>query len=149
MTTVKQILKDKGHEYYSINPKSTVYEALQKMAEKDVGALLVIDNEGKLTGMFTERDYARKLILHGFSSKESFVENFMSKELYTVSQDMTTLECMAIMTEKRVRHLPVLDHNKIVGILSIGDIVNQIIHEQHVTIKDLEKYITGSGYGHQ
>jgi len=149
MTTVKQILKDKGNEYYSVRPKATVFEALQKMAEKDIGALLVIDNEGKLVGMFTERDYARKLILHGFSSKESFVEDFMSKELFTVSPGMTTLECMAIMTEKRVRHLPVLDHNKIVGILSIGDIVNQIIHEQHITIKDLEKYITGSGYGHQ
>jgi CBS domain-containing protein len=149
MTTVKQILKEKGYEFYSVGPKSTVYEALQSMAEKDVGAMPVLDDEGTLIGMFTERDYARKLILHGFKSKESLIEDFMSKVLHTVNPSMTTLECMAIMTEKRIRHLPVLDHNKIVGILSIGDIVNQIIREQFATIKDLEKYITGSGYGHQ
>jgi CBS domain-containing protein len=149
MTTVKQILKEKGHEFYHVGPKSTVYEALQRMAEKDVGAMPVLDDEGTIIGMFTERDYARKLILHGFKSKESLIEDFMSKILYTVDSDMTTFECMAIMTEHRVRHLPVLDHNKIVGILSIGDIVNQIIKEQYATIKDLEKYITGSGYGHE
>jgi CBS domain-containing protein len=149
MTTVKQILKEKGHEFYNVSPKSTVYEALQRMAEKDVGAMPVLDDEGTLIGMFTERDYARKLILHGFKSKESMIEDFMSKDLHTVNPNMTTLECMAIMTEHRIRHLPVLDHNKIVGLLSIGDIVNQIIREQYATIKDLEKYITGSGYGHE
>jgi CBS domain-containing protein len=149
MTTVKQILNEKGHEFYHVGPKSTVYEALQRMAEKNVGALPVLDHEGTLIGMFTERDYARKLILHGFKSKVSLIEDFMSKDLHTVNPNMTTLECMAIMTESRVRHLPVLDHNKIVGILSIGDIVNQIIREQYATIKDLEKYITGSGYGHE
>ena len=149
MTKVKQILKEKGHDFYSVSPKSTVYEALQHMAEKDVGAMPVLDKDGTLIGMFTERDYARKLILHGFKSKESLIEDFMSKDLYTVNPNMTTLECMAIMTEQRIRHLPVLEHNKIVGILSIGDIVNQIIKEQYATIKDLEKYITGSGYGHE
>lgn len=149
MTTVKQILKEKGSVYYSINPKATVFEALQIMAEKDVGALMVIDDENKLIGMFSERDYARKLILHGFTPKESKVQDFMSKELCTVNPELSTLKCMALMTERRVRHLPVLDQNKIVGIVSIGDIVNQIIHEQNITIKDLEKYITSSDYGHQ
>ena len=149
MTTVNQILKEKGSDFYSIGPDQIVYEALQLMADKDIGALPVIDSEGKMIGMFSERDYARKLVLHGISSKETRVEEIMSTELYTVSPGMSTLECMAVMTEKKVRHLPVLDHNKIVGIVSIGDIVNQIIHEQDVTIKDLEKYITSSGYGHQ
>jgi len=149
MTTVKQILQKKGHEYFSINPGSTVFEALELMAAKDIGSLLVIDDEGKLVGMFSERDYARKIALHGHTSKESKVEEIMSTELYSVNPDMTTLDCMALMTDRHIRHLPVLDHNKIVGILSIGDIVNQIIHEQHITIQDLEKYITSSGYGHQ
>ena len=149
MTTVNQILKEKGSEFFSIGPDQVVYEALQLMAEKDIGALPVIDKEGKMVGMFSERDYARKLVLHGITSKETRVAEIMSSELYTVNPSVSTLECMAIMTEKKVRHLPVLDHNKIVGIVSIGDIVNQIIHEQDVTIKDLEKYITSSGYGHQ
>jgi CBS domain-containing protein len=149
MTTVNQILKEKGSDFFSVGPDQIVFEALQLMAEKDIGALPVIDSEGKMIGMFSERDYARKLVLHGISSKETRIEEIMSTELYTVSPGMSTLECMAVMTEKKVRHLPVLDHNKIVGIVSIGDIVNQIIHEQDVTIKDLEKYITSSGYGHQ
>ena len=149
MTTVNQIIKEKGSDFYSVNPDQVVYEALQLMAEKDIGALPVIDNEGKMIGMFSERDYARKLVLHGITSRETKVSDIMSTELYTVNPGMSTLECMAVMTEKKVRHLPVLDHNKIVGIVSIGDIVNQIIHEQDVTIKDLEKYITSSGYGHQ
>ncbi len=149
MTTVNQIIKEKGSDFHYVGPDQVVYEALQMMAEKDIGALPVIDNEGKMIGMFSERDYARKLVLHGITSRETKVSEIMSTELYTVSPSMSSLECMAIMTEKKVRHLPVLDHNKIVGIVSIGDIVNQIIHEQNVTIKDLEKYITSSGYGHQ
>ena len=149
MTTVNQILKEKGSDFYSVGPDQVVYEALQLMAEKDIGALPVIDNEGKMIGMFSERDYARKLVLHGITSRETKVVDIMTTELYTVNPSVSTLECMAVMTEKKVRHLPVLDHNKIVGIVSIGDIVNQIIHEQDVTIKDLEKYITSSGYGHQ
>ncbi len=147
MATVSQILKTKGHEYYSIKPQETVFEALKKMAEKDIGTLMVIDDEGKLIGMFSERDYARKLVLHGHSSRDSKVEEFMSTQLYCVSPDDTTLDCMALMTKQKVRHLPVLDQNKIVGIVSIGDVVNQIIHEQHVTIEDLENYITSGGYG--
>jgi CBS domain-containing protein len=149
MTTVKQILDKKGHEYFTINPKDTVFEALELMAEKRIGCLMVIDDEGSLIGMFSERDYARKVVLQGHTSKESSVKDIMSADLYTVSPEMTSFDCMAVMTDRYVRHLPVLDHNKIVGILSIGDIVNQIIYEQDIHIKDLEKYITSSGYGHQ
>ena len=149
MTTVKQILDIKGYDYFSINPNGTVFEALQIMAEKNVGALMVIDDEGKLIGMFSERDYARKIVLHGLSSKEAKLVDYMSTDLYTVKPETNVLDCMAVMTDKYVRHIPVLDHNKIVGIISIGDVVNTIIREQKAHIKDLEKYITASGYGHQ
>ena len=146
MVTVKQLLDKKGHDYWYVNPDTTVFNALQTMAEKDVGALMVLDNN-KLVGMFSERDYARKIILHGKSSKDSIVSDYMTKLMVTVNPDSTINDCMALMTEKRVRHLPVLDKNEIAGIVTIGDIVNAIIHEQHITIKDLENYITGSGYG--
>ena len=149
MTTVKQILDKKGHDYFTINPSDTVFKALELMAEKLIGCLMVIDDDGGLIGMFSERDYARKVALQGQTSKESLVKDIMTADLYTVKPDMTTFECMAVMTDRYVRHLPVLDHNKIVGILSIGDIVNQIIYEQDIHIKDLEKYITSTGYGHQ
>ena len=146
MITVKDLLDKKGYDYWYVKPKSTVFEALQKMAEKDVGALMVIDNS-KLAGMFSERDYARKIILHGISSKQAVVSDYMTKIIVTVKPQTSINDCMALMTEKRVRHLPVLDHNEIQGIVSIGDIVNAIIHQQNITIKDLENYITGSGYG--
>ena len=149
MTSVKKILEDKGNDYFSVSPDETVFKALQVMADKNIGSLMVIDKAEKLVGMFSERDYARKGILLGKSSKESKVEDYMSRELYTVKPAATTLDCMALMTNKYIRHIPVLDHNKIVGIVSIGDIVNTIIHEQKITIEDLERYITSSGYGHQ
>jgi len=148
-TTVKQILDNKGYEFFNVNPAATVYEALKIMADKNIGALMVLDGDGKLIGMFSERDYARKIILHGISSKEAKLEDYMSTELYTVDPNTTVLGCMAVMTDKKVRHVPVLDHNKIVGIISIGDVVNTIIEDQKATIQDLEKYITASGYGHQ
>lgn len=148
MITVKQLLDKKGHEVYSIQPGDTVYSALEKMADKDVGALMVLDG-AKLVGIFSERDYARKLILHGKSSKESKVQDFMSTALYTVNPSDSIYHCMALMTDKRVRHLPVLDQNEIVGLISIGDVVNAIISEQKAIIKDLEDYITGSGYGNK
>lgn len=148
MITVKQVLDRKGHEIYSVQPGDTVYTALEKMADKDVGALLVMDGS-KLVGIFSERDYARKLILHGKSSKESKVQDFMSTTLYTVQPSDSIYHCMALMTDKRVRHLPVLDNNEIAGLISIGDVVNSIISEQKAIIKDLEDYITGSGYGNK
>ncbi|MBN2519555.1 MAG: CBS domain-containing protein [Bacteroidales bacterium] len=146
MITVKDLLNKKGYEYWYVKPQSTIFEALQKMAEKDIGALMVIDNT-KLVGMFSERDYARKIVLHGKSSKEVIVSDYMTKIIVTVKPQTSIYDCMALMTEKRVRHLPVLDHNEIQGIVSIGDVVNAVIKHQDVTIKNLENYITGSGYG--
>ncbi len=146
MITVKQLLDKKGQDHWYVTPSQTVFEALQMMAEKDVGALMVLE-DSKLLGMFSERDYARKIILHGKSSKEAKVADYMTKLMVTVNPNSTINECMALMSEKRVRHLPVLDHNVLAGIISIGDVVNAIIHEQNITIKDLENYITGSGYG--
>ncbi|HEY4788301.1 MAG TPA: CBS domain-containing protein [Bacteroidales bacterium] len=142
MIKVKEILDGKGHSFFSVKPENTVFEALEKMAEKDVGAIMVIDN-GKLVGVFSERDYARKIVLHGFASKNSKVGDFMTKELLYVHPDTSILDCMALMTNKRVRHLPVLENDKIEGVISIGDVVNFIIHQQNVTIKDLENYIYG------
>ena len=149
MTTVKQILDNKGYDFFNVNPEATVFEALKIMAEKNIGALMILDADGKLIGMFSERDYARKIILHGHSSKEAKLEDYMSTKLHTVTPETSVLGCMAVMTEHKVRHVPVLDHNKITGIISIGDVVNTIIEDQKATIQDLEKYITASGYGHQ
>lgn len=142
MIKVNEILDAKGHAYWFVKPENTVFEALEKMAEKDVGAVLVIDNN-KLLGIFSERDYARKIILHGFASKNSKVGDFMSKDLIYVTPQTSIYDCMALMTNKRIRHLPVLEQDKLEGMISIGDVVNFIIHQQNVTIKDLENYIYG------
>ena len=112
------------------------------MAEKDVGAIMVIDNS-KLLGIFSERDYARNVVLHGFASKNSKVGDFMTKEIIYVHPHTSIYDCMALMTSKHIRHLPVLEDDKIEGVISIGDVVNYIIHQQNVTIKDLENYIYG------
>jgi signal-transduction protein with cAMP-binding, CBS, and nucleotidyltransferase domain len=146
MVTVKQVLAKKGHDYFSVKPSTLVYDALQKMAEKDIGALMVIEND-KLLGIFSERDYARKVILHGKSSRETQVGEFMTSKIYFVSSSQSIYDCMALMTNYHIRHLPVLDQNEIAGIISIGDIVNAVIQEQKTTIKDLENYILGGGYG--
>ncbi|MFA6923281.1 MAG: CBS domain-containing protein [Bacteroidales bacterium] len=144
MKTIRNILKEKGNAIYSIGPKTKIIDALKKMAEKNIGAILVIEND-KILGIFSERDYARKSYQSESFSLENYVEDFMSKEIVTISQEGDIFECMSIMTKRKIRHLPVLDENKIIGIVSIGDIVNSIIHHQEATIKDLEKYITG-GY---
>jgi CBS domain-containing protein len=148
MATVKRILERKGNHCWTIKPDSTVYDALVILSEKQIGSVLVVDNNDKLLGIFTERDYARKLVLKGHSSKESKVKEYMSTDLKVVSPDTPIIECMEIMTEKRFRHLPVLMNNKLCGIISIGDIVNQIIQSQKTTIDDLQNYISGSGYGY-
>ena len=142
MIKVKDILNAKGQLYWYVKPENTVFEALEKMAEKDAGAVLVLDN-GKLVGIFSERDYARKIILHGFASKSSKVGDFMSKSIVYVNPDTSIYDCMALMTNKHIRHLPVLENNELKGVVSIGDVVNQIIQQQDVTIKDLENYIYG------
>jgi CBS domain-containing protein len=142
MKTVRDILKNKGGDVWTIAPDTTVFEALKTMADKNVGALLVRDGAA-ITGILSERDYARKVILHGRSSKELKVEEIMSSKVYFVSPRQDIEECMALFTNKRVRHLPVLENDKLLGIISIGDVVKAVIAEQESTIKHLENYITG------
>ena len=142
LDSVERILKQKGSRVYSIVPYATVYEALEELAEKDVGALVVM-NETDLVGIFSERDYVRKVILKGRSSKEMQVHEIMSSPAVTVELRTTVDECMHRMTDKRCRHLPVVDEGKVVGVVSIGDLVNWIITAQDSTIHQLEDYITG------
>ncbi len=142
MTYVEQLLKTKGNEIWSIAPQATVYEALQRMSEKDVGALLVLD-KGNLVGIFSERDYARKLILKGRFSKDTTVGELMTREVLYIESQSTIEDCMALMTAKRVRHLPVLENERLIGIVTIGDVVKQIISDQEFTIQQLERYIKG------
>lgn len=142
MLSVRQILKNKGDKVWATRPDATVYEALQLMAEKNIGALLVMEGEA-LRGIFSERDYARKIILHGKSSKEAHVSEIMTPEVITVSPDESIVTCMNLMTEKRIRHLPVVEDNRVIGVVSIGDVVKAIISEQQFTINQLENYIAG------
>ena len=141
-THVEQLLKTKGNEIWSIPPQATVYEALQIMSEKDVGALLVLD-KGSLVGIFSERDYARKLILKGRFSKDTTVGELMTREVLYIESQSTIEHCMALMTVKHVRHLPVLENERLIGIVTIGDVVKQIISDQEFTIQQLERYIKG------
>jgi len=142
MYSVTQILRQKGRQVWSTRPDATVYEALQLMAEKDIGALLVLES-GKLAGIFSERDYARKVILLGRSSKDTLVRDIMTERVYYVRPNWTTEDCMALMTEKHIRHLPVLESDKVIGIISIGDVVKALITKQEFVIEQLEHYITG------
>lgn len=140
MYTVTDILRDKGSEIWSIEPDVAIIEALRTMAEKRVGALLVMEN-GKLIGIVTERDYARKVALEERSSRKSMVREIMSSRVLCARPDQTVQECMALMSDKRARHLPVLDHKKIVGVISIGDLVKAIIAKQKFEIEQLQNYI--------
>ena len=142
MKTVKQLLDAKGHNVWIIPPDASVYEALKLMADKDVGALLVLE-AGKLVGIISERDYARKVILKGRHSKETRVSEIMTSPVVFVTPQHTVDECMAIMTNRRIRHLPVMEHENIVGSVSIGDLVKWLVSEQEQTIRQLEAYITG------
>ena len=145
MLTVKQILETKGRQCWSVSPKATVYEALQMMTDKDIGALMVVEGR-KVVGVFSERDYARKVILKGRSSKEMHVSELMSSPVFAVSLDHTVENCMALMTLKKLRHLPVIDDNVLAGVISIGDVLNAFIKTQNITIKDLESYMYGTQY---
>ncbi len=143
MTTVGNLLKIKGSEIWSVTPDSTVFQALEMMAEKNVSGLLILEN-GKMVGIFTERDYARKLILKGRLSKNTKVSDLMTRNILYVNTQNTIDDCMNLMTAKRVRHLPVIDNGRLAGILTIGDLVKQIISEQQTTIHHLENYISGT-----
>jgi CBS domain-containing protein len=142
MKQVSDILRSKGQEIWAVKPTDTVFESLQLMAEKGIGSLLVMEGE-KLVGIVTERDYARKIILEDKSSKTSSVAEVMTKSVLCVSPERTIEECMALMTDKRARHLPVIDHKRVVGVISIGDLVKAMISEQKVLIDQLQHYISG------
>ena len=142
MKTVNDILRIKGHAVWSTTADATVYEALKAMAEKNVGALVVLDAD-TVVGIVSERDYARKVVLHGRSSREIQVREIMTTEVYYVRPEQNIQECMAQMTEKRVRHLPALENGQLVGVISIGDVVKAVIADHESTIKHLEDYITG------
>ncbi len=139
--SVRQVLQTKGHEFWFIEPSTTVYKALEIMADKNVGALPVVEG-GKLVGMFSERDYARKVILKGKSSKNTEVRELMSSPPISIEPGTSIHECMVLMTKNHIRHVPVLDRGGLVGLVSIGDIVNSIITDQEAMIEDLESYIT-------
>ncbi len=143
MGKVRNILLSKPTSTISVCPDSTVFEALEVMVDKNIGALLVMDQE-KFVGIFTERDYARKVILKGKASKETKIRDIMTENPVTVSPDNTIEECMRMMTNKYIRHLPVIENEKLIGIISIGDVVRYIIDEQKFIIENLEHYITGT-----
>jgi len=142
MATVKQLLQGKGYEVASIEPDKSVYDAMQLMAAKNIGALLVLENR-KLAGIFTERDYSRKAYLLDKSAKDIQVKELMTAQVAYVNPDYTAEDCMALVTEMRVRHLPVLENNDVVGIISIGDLVKDAISDQEFIINQLERYIHG------
>lgn len=142
MITIKQFLGDKSRPVWTLSPEDTAYRALEVLAEKDIGALVVVKDE-KVVGIFSERDYARKVILKGRSSKNTSVKELMTDKVYYVRPENTMEECMALMTEKHVRHLPVIEEKKLIGLVSIGDVVKQIVAEKEFTIQQLESYITG------
>jgi CBS domain-containing protein len=139
---ISALLHHKGSTVWDISPEATVFDAIQLMADKNIGALPVISN-GRLTGVFTERDYTRKIALAGKTSKQTFVREIISPEVITVAPDESMEECMRLMTEHRIRHLPVMQNDELVGIISIGDLVNWIISAQDAAIEQMESYIGG------
>lgn len=143
MQTVRQFLHCKGHQIWWVRPQDSVFEALKVMADKNIGALLVLDSGG-LVGIFSERDYARKVILKGKASKDIPVSEIMTTEVTCVEADQTIEDCMSLMTDHRIRHLPVTEKGKLVGVISIGDVVKSIISEQEFIIGQLENYIAGT-----
>jgi CBS domain-containing protein len=142
METVRQLLDKKGNEVWSVHPDDSVFDAVKKMADKNIGALVVLVDD-QIVGIITERHYARRVILEGKSSPETSVRDIMATPVVCVRTDQTISECMAVMTEKRVRHLPVVDQKRLVGLVSIGDLVKSIIADQEFTIEQLLHYIQG------
>ena len=142
MNKIRQLLKVKGNQVWTIAKDSTVLAALELMAEKQIGSLLVLD-QGELAGIFTERDFARKVGAKALKPEETLIAEVMTKELVTVKPSQGVKECMALMTEKRIRHLPVMEEGRVVGLISIGDVVKDLIEEMEFHVKQLHNYITG------
>jgi CBS domain-containing protein len=140
MHSIRDILRDKGTTVRSIHPDETVYEAIRQMAEHGIGALLVVENDQPV-GLLSERDYSRKVILHGLRSRETTVRTIMSAPLLTISPDASVQEALSMMTEKYIRHLPVLDGSGVIGLVSIGDLVKAVIEDQQALIEQLESFI--------
>lgn len=145
MEFVRELLRNKGHQLWSVTPQTSVFDALALMAEKNIGATVVVDESGALEGIFSERDYARKVVLKGKSSRELRVSEIMTTKVYSVDPGQKISECMELMTDHRIRHLPVVENGKLLGIISIGDVVKSIIEKQESVIEQLESYITGRG----
>ena len=144
---VLNLLEVKGKTVHKVKENDTVFAALELLAMYDIGALLVVDRKDQMVGIFSERDYARKVTLHGKSSKNAKVKEMMTTTIFYVKPDNNLWDCLDIMTNKRTRHLPVIENQELVGMVTIGDIVNRIITEQKSTIENLESYIVGSDYG--
>jgi len=142
MTTIKHVLDNKGHDVQSISPDASVFEALKAMAEHDIGSLAVLEND-KLVGIITERHYSREIVLKGKTSPATRVRDIMSTRVVCARPEQSVEECMAVMTARAVRHLPVIEHERIVGIVSIGDMVKSVIDDQKFIIEQLEHYIHG------
>lgn len=140
---IRCVLREKGREVHSISPDTSVYEALEVMADREVGALLVM-NGARLVGLISERDYARKVILQGRSSRDTAVTDIMTEDVVTVTSERTVDECMMLMTGKRVRHLPVMNGDDVIGIVSLGDLVKHVISSQREEIEMLQAYIAGT-----
>ena len=147
MAIVRDLLKIKGNQVWSVAPESSVKDALKLMADKDVGALLVMSNE-KIVGIFSERDFARHMVGVDQVDDSMIIQDLMSQPVFFANPDQSIDECMAVMTVKRFRHLPVLDEGRLIGLISIGDVVKQLISEKETTIKGLEDYILGRDYTH-
>ena len=141
MASVRQVLQSKGHDIWSIGPELSVYDAIALMAREEVGALVVLEGE-TLVGVLSERDYARKVVLQGRSSRDTKIKDIMTTRVAFVRPDQSVEDCMAMMTDKRIRHLPVMDDDKLLGMISIGDLVKSIIEEQKHVIEQLEQYIS-------
>jgi len=141
--TVRDILKVKGTDVWCVDPDATVFDALQRMAEKEVGALVVTTEGAQVVGLISERDYARKVILHGRASPTTLVREIMTSHVVHTHLDQSIEECMALVTEKRIRHLPVMAEGELVGVISIGDLVKSIISDQQFIIEQLVRYISG------
>jgi CBS domain-containing protein len=144
MKSVRELLDKKGTQVFSVQPEVTVFTTLQLMADKEIGAVLVFEGE-RLVGLFSERDYARQVILKGKASKDTLVRDVMTARVTYIRPEQTVEDCMALMTDKRVRHLPVLDQGRVIGLVSIGDIVKAVISEKQFIIEQLENYISSGG----